>query len=349
MNGIEFFSGAGGLSLGAEQAGISVSCAVEISPTAAASYRRNHPKVKVIERDIREVKGSDCKGASEPLIVFGGAPCQGFSTSNQRTRNKENKNNWLFEEFLRLVKDIKPFVVLFENVYGITHTEKGFFRLALRSRLNALGYKVTDTIADATLMGVPQRRKRYFCVGAFTKAIDLSNVGKTANRVTVADAISDLPFLKVGARKSRLPYRSEPVSSYAQDLRANASTSTGHLVTKNAQHILERYAHIPQGGNWQNIPKSMMGSYTDVSRCHTGVYKRLSMDEPSVVLGNFRKNMLIHPIEDRGLSVREAARLQSFPDAYEFYGSIGQQQQQVGNAVPPLMARRIFETILDQF
>jgi DNA (cytosine-5)-methyltransferase 1 len=102
---------------------------------------------------------------------------------------------------------------------------------------------------------------------------------------------------------------------------------------------------VPPGGNWKNIPKRLMANYQDRRRCHTGIYRRLKWDQPSVVIGNFRKNMLIHPVQDRSLSVREAARLQSFPDWFEFTGSIGFQQQQVGNAVPPMLAEVVFRRI----
>jgi DNA (cytosine-5)-methyltransferase 1 len=121
------------------------------------------------------------------------------------------------------------------------------------------------------------------------------------------------------------------------------------LVTVNNTLVQKRYQHIPPGGNWTNIPARLMKNYTnlvdDRSR-HTGIYRRLCWDEPSVVIANYRKNMLIHPDQDRGLSVREAARIQSFPDSYRFAGSIGFRQQQVSNAVPPLLAKAVFSQIV---
>ena len=110
--------------------------------------------------------------------------------------------------------------------------------------------------------------------------------------------------------------------------------------------MIERYNHITKGGHWEDIPDRLMKTYADKTKCHTGIYHRLDEKKPSIVIGNFRKNMLIHPRQDRGLSVREAARLQSFPDQYEFKGSIGFQQQQVGNAVPPLLAKAVFQSVV---
>jgi DNA (cytosine-5)-methyltransferase 1 len=196
--------------------------------------------------------------------------------------------------------------------------------------------------------GVPQNRARFFLVGSRDGLKFRMPQSSRSKPVTVSDAISDLPILANGAAVSWMPYRTQPASNYARKMRGRHNQSPNHLVTSNALSILKRYSFVPQGGNWEDIPARMMRNYTDRSRCHTGIYYRLRYDAPSVVIGNFRKNMLIHPEQDRGLSVREAARIQSFPDSYEFHGSIGFQQQQVGNAVPPLLARAVFHAIVGQ-
>jgi DNA (cytosine-5)-methyltransferase 1 len=167
-------------------------------------------------------------------------------------------------------------------------------------------------------------------------------------KTTVKQAFYDLPELENGAKDDELVYPHKARTNYAKYLRGSLSSCTGNLVSKNSEAVIERYAYIPQGGNWEDIPETLMENYADRSRCHTGIYYRLKDDTPSITIGNYRKAMLIHPWEDRGLSVREAARLQSFPDNYQFMGSIGFQQQQVSNAVPPLLAKAVFEMIVDR-
>ena len=163
--------------------------------------------------------------------------------------------------------------------------------------------------------------------------------------VSVQDALHDLPNLKNGSNLALCPYKGRPTSSFALDRRGTETMSRNNLVTRNADYILERYRHVPEGGNWANIPQSLMENYRDRTRCHTVIYHRLKRNDPAVVIGNYRKSMLIHPVQHRGLSVREAARIQSFPDWFEFKGTIGFQQQQVGNAVPPLLAKAVFRAI----
>jgi DNA (cytosine-5)-methyltransferase 1 len=347
--GIELFAGAGGLSLGASEAGIKVAYAVENSTSIAETYRLNHPKTLLINADVRSIDPVQLVFPDGPKLLFGGPPCQGFSTSNQRNRDKANPKNWYFLEFIRFVRELQPEYVLFENVAGIIQTESGYFTQALRAELLALNYHVSDALLNADDYGVPQRRTRFFCIGSKTSKVVISAPKKALRKISVRNAISDLPTLSVGNTKDNLRYQKRATSKYAQIMRGNLKTCTGHEVTENAKHIVERYRHIPQGGNWRNIPLELMESYADVNRCHTGIYKRLDPNVPSIVLGNFRKNMLIHPWEDRGLSVREAARLQSFPDWYEFRGSIGNKQQQVGNAVPPILAKAVVTMIVDHW
>jgi len=235
---------------------------------------------------------------------------------------------------------------VFENVTGIKQTKGGIFLQCVLTELKSYGYTVSSWILNAVDYGVPQRRSRLFVLGSLY-GIGIEHPEPTVSKyVTVGEAISDLPHLPNGASINRMPYKCDAKFNYARLMRGSLQQSPNHLVTRNAPHILERYEHIPQGGNWENIPIQMMSNYTDRSRCHTGIYRRLQEDESSVVIGNYRKNMLIHPTQNRGLSVREAARLQSFPDWYEFKGSIGFQQQQVGNAVPPLLAEAVFRSIL---
>lgn len=344
--GIDLFSGAGGMSLGAEMAGISVDYAVEIDKYAAETYRANHLHTTVINSDIRNVTSFDRPSGSVPVVLFGGAPCQGFSTSNRRTNTRNNPENWLYKEFVRLLKQIKPDWVVFENVTGLLDLESGSFFQTILNDFGKAGYNCTYSVLTASDYGVPQNRSRLFIIGSLNGK-KVSFPSAVAKRVPVKDAFSDLPTLENGANIDVLPYAKKADNDYARFLRSGLQECSGHLVSHNAAYVLERYKHIKQGENWAAIPEGLMQNYADTSRCHTGIYYRLKDDQPSVVIGNYRKNMIIHPTCDRGLSVREAARLQSFPDWYTFKGSIGFQQQQVGNAVPPLLARYVFQTILE--
>lgn len=345
MIGVDVFAGAGGMSLGAQLAGIDVVLAIEKDQHAATTYAYNHPRTKLLIDDILNVSQINVDKGSKSSVLFGGPPCQGFSTSNQRTRNRENRSNWLFKEFVRIVQLWLPDWVVFENVRGIVETEKGLFRDSLMQDLSNIGYTCSWAVLCAANFGVPQMRSRFFMIASRYGTSVKMPTPTNPDHISVHQAIADLPSLSNGANRDYLEYTHEAISAYAKTLRNGQSGCSGHLVTNNSPEVIERYKHIPQGGNWENIPEKLMKSYTDRTRCHTGIYRRLREDKPSIVLGNYRKNMLIHPWEDRGLSVREAARLQSFPDYYEFRGSIGYQQQQVGNAVPPLLAKAVFEVI----
>lgn len=350
MIGIDLFAGAGGMSLGASDAGIDVRFAVEMDRHAARTYALNHPTTALVNDDIRKVSNSKLKEWSRlqrELVVFGGPPCQGFSWSNARTRNTQNDSNWLLQEFLRVVRRVEPAWVVFENVQGIVDTAEGVFVANLLKSLNRLGYSTHSARLNAAGYGVPQNRIRFFLVATNTGCEFCFPVHKQP-QTTVGQAIGDLPSLTNGNSSCWMPYGKNRPSTYARKLRTSDRGCYNNLVTRNSANVVKRYPYVPQGGNWENIPTRLMRNYKDISRCHTGIYHRLESDKPSIVIGNFRKNMLIHPVENRGLSVREAARIQSFPDWYVFSGSIGYQQQQVGNAVPPRLAEAVFAAILTQ-
>lgn len=345
--GLDVFAGAGGMSLGAARAGVRVHTAVEMNPYASQTYRHNHPETTVLSCDIRGIANFNLEAANEQTVIFGGPPCKGFSTSNQRTRTRHNPDNWLFEEFIRVIRMMHPDWVVFENVTGILETDGAFFLDIILESIAACGYTLSYGILNAADFGVPQSRSRLFIIGSLHGVKVELPKPETQRRVTVIEAINDLPLLTNGARVCQMPYRVGQPSAYARVVKGGLKKSCNHIVTRNADFIIERYGYVPQGGNWEDIPARLMHNYANRERCHTGIYHRLHPDRPSKVIGNFRKNMVIHPHQDRGLSVREAARLQSFPDCYKFFGSIGFQQEQVGNAVPPLLAGTVFNAILN--
>lgn len=349
--GIDIFSGAGGLSLGAEMAGIEVRYGVEINKYAASSFEYNHKKAKVLTGDIAKIQTSTLGfQEGEVFVIMGGPPCQGFSMSNTMSRNMNNDKNFLYLEFVRFVRELQPKWFVLENVWGLTTMNDGQTLEMIKESFAALGYSVKAKILWANDYGVPQKRYRCFIVGNNEK-IDFDFPEPQGVEVTVREAISDLPLLVNGQMLDAAPYTIpfEQASEYAKLMRGNSKEALQNFVSLNNDLVIKRYAHIPQGGNWRDIPDELMQNYADKSRCHSGIYKRLRNDAPSVVISNYRKSMLIHPTQNRGLSVREAARLQSFPDNFIFQGPHMSIQQQIGNAVPPLLSKAVFDQILSYY
>lgn len=344
MIGVELFSGAGGMSIGAELAGVEISMGIELDKYASETFAYNHSNATVLNKDIRNIESIDIN-TKLPKVLFGGPPCQGFSKSNKRTRHKENQKNWLFEEFARLSEKWRPDWIVLENVQGLVTTEGGMFLEQILERFSKIGYTLSFKVLNAKDYGVPQKRERLFIIGSLHN-IEYEFPQPQTNIITVKEALIDLPKLTNGNNEDICNYRDGLFSDYTQFLRNNLTECTNNLVSKNNDLVIKRYKYIPQGGNWKDIPAKLMKTYTDHTRCHSGIYHRLNENDASVVIGNYRKNMLIHPWQDRGLSVREAARLQSFPDSFIFKGFLGNQQQQVGNAVPPLLAKAIFDKLL---
>lgn len=348
LYGIDIFSGAGGLSLGAEMAGIKILHAIEINESASKTFAKNHKGAHTHQIDIKKVDSKELMSSKTPIfIIMGGPPCQGFSLSNTRSRNMNNDKNYLFLEFVRLVREIKPTWFVLENVWGLTNINNGETKMMIEDCFRALGYNVKSKVLWASDYGVPQSRNRFFMVGNL-KGVDFEFPKPFDYKVNVEEAIGDLPILLNGEMLDKAPYTIpfEEASDYAKLMRKKSDVATQNYVSKNNDLVIERYKYIGQGQNWRAIPEHLMKNYADKKRCHSGIYKRLVANKPSVVISNYRKSMLIHPYQDRGISVREAARLQSFPDHFIFEGPISHIQQQIGNAVPPLLAKAVFEQIL---
>lgn len=355
---IDLFAGAGGLSQGFNNAGFKLVQAIEMDADASATYAANHSDVDVICDDIQTLDPIECLkrvnlAAGEVSIVIGGPPCQGFSESNRRTRTLNNPKNHLYRDFLRFVEYIKPQWVALENVAGLRTMARGVILDRILARLVNAGYRAEWRLLNSANHGVPQVRRRLFVIAnrvgvPIPSEPDLVTA-PLREPITVREAIGDLPELSNGASIDLLKYPNGPRSYYQRRMRQGAGRYvSGNLVTRNAAHIRQRYRYIPEGGNWKDIPPFLLGNYTDRTRCHTGIYHRLYWDRPAKVIGNFRKNMLVHPNQDRGLSIREAARLQGFPDTYRFVGTIGPRQQQVADAVPPVLAEAVARAILPE-
>jgi DNA (cytosine-5)-methyltransferase 1 len=349
--GIDLFAGAGGLSLGLSQAGFDMKIGIEMDKYSAETLQKNHKDMKVEPKDITTITkkeqiiqildSADVK-INEIDLIAGGPPCQGFSNSNRNTRSITNPKNELYKDYFRFVKFIQPETFLFENVAGLRTLNDGAVLRSIIKLGKLYKYKIQERTVNACSYGVPQNRSRIFIIGTKEKADDFFEIDSPTS-VSTKQAINDLPKLENGNTVDEMPFsKYTGLSNYQLIMRENnGSNSHNNLVTMNSPLILKRYEHIGQGENWSKIPKKMMHNYSNLNNCHSGIYYRLKWNEPSIVISNYRKNMLIHPEENRGLSVREAARLQSFPDDYKFYGPLGYQQQQVANAVPPLLAKKI--------
>jgi DNA (cytosine-5)-methyltransferase 1 len=353
---VDLFSGAGGLSEGFTQAGFLVAGSVEKNRYAAATTQRNHAyrrhhRTDVICGDVRSVPSARLAeacgraGAPRPDVVMGGPPCHGFSRSNMKTRNWDNPANHLYRDFLRVVRELSPPVVVIENVADLTRFEGGAVADEIEATLREMGREVHREVLDAIRYGVPQRRRRVFFI-AVQKGMKFEFPDGGGEPVPLWSAVSDLPTLPNGHSVDEMHYgTAEALTLYESHRRNGRPTVVNNLVSRNNDLVIERYRHIPQGGNWESIPDDLMQNYADRARCHHWIYRRLPENEPSITIMNFRKNMLIHPREDRGLSVREAARIQSFDDKYVFCGPLMHQQQQVADAVPPLLARAVGRAI----
>ena len=384
---IDLFAGSGGLSTGLEKAGFEVVFANEIESSYASSLRDNHPSTEILVGDIRSVDVNKVRGqlelaAGELDLLAGGPPCQGFSV-NAPVRSEDDERNHLFRNYLQFVEIFKPKCVLIENVPGMVSFSKGATVAAILDSLKDLGYFVDVKILFAPNFGVPQIRWRtiflatrldidptalfpipeYLASGNsnFTSKLkgtslklepDYVEVNAHKPHVSVWDAIGDLPKIVNGGGEQTVEYDPAAKTQYQQLLRKGSKKLRNHCCSNLGAINLQRLPHIPQGGSWRDIPHELLPKGMQRARRsdHTKRYGRLDKNGlASTILTKCDPHWgaYIHPIQDRVISVREAARLQSFPDTCVFHGSLTEQYEQVGNAVPPRFAQAIGEQIIE--
>ena len=379
---VDLFSGAGGLSCGLSLAGFKSIAAVELEPTYANTFKKNHPDSLVLTEDIRKLAKKDLvellgiKSGRLDLLAAG-IPCQGFSI-NAPIRTLDDPRNHLFKDYLTFIEKLRPKATIIENVTGIVSLGQGTVVAQIYKELESLGYSVSHRILFAAHYGVPQMRYRTIFIGIrkkgaeivfpeptheaygaanFTKSRELCiKLDPLFNRhlkphTTIDEALSDLPEIIPGEDNGGIPYKTKATNPFQKAMRKRSKSAHNHSCARLSAINLERLKHIPQGGSWRDIPHSLLPKGMQAARRsdHTKRYGRLSPGGIcSTILTKCDPHWgsYFHPHQDRVLSVREAARIQSFPDTYHFTGSVGDQYAQVGNAVPPLMAKAIGDKVL---
>lgn len=339
---VDLFSGAGGLSLGLLRAGWRALLAIDNWDDAVETYRENfdHP---VRCADIGTLSADDIIEASgeKPAWVVGGPPCKGFSTVGKR--DKTDPRNELVWEYIRIVGELQPRGVVVENVLGMRDMN---FVEEICKVFDEIGYFATPFVLRSADYGVPQLRRRiFFIADREGRAFVPPAPTHTRNDwVTVWDAIGDLPELSPGQAKDE--YGAPPETEYQRRLREGSNGLQGHRASNHADHLVKAISFIPDGGNRRHIPDEFQPS----SGFHNS-YSRLHSKSPAVAItqnmGKPSGTRCVHPFQDRGLTSREGARLQGFPDHFHFAGGIISQREQVANAVPPLLAEVLGEALLD--
>lgn len=343
---IDLFAGVGGLSLGFEKQGFEVLIANEYDKSIAAAYTENHRNTKMIVGDITSLDLKEIFGpyAGKVDVVIGGPPCQGFSQKGQR-KTIHDERNFLFKYYVAVVELVKPKYFVMENVPNLLTAEGGYFFREIEELFNKMGYSLEHGVLNASDYGVPQNRRRAVIIGKLNGAAPKLPEPQS-KKVTIWDAISDLAYLESGEGTDKQEYRNAPESDYEKLLRGDSTKLYNHVVTKHSPLALERLAMIPPNAGKEVLPKEHL-----TKSIYSGTWSRMRKDEISVTITTRfdtpSSGKFTHPFLDRAITVREAARIQSFPDDFRFVGNKGSQMKQVGNAVPPLLAAAIAKVIMN--
>lgn len=368
MNVIDLFAGCGGLSLGFEMAGFNIPLAVERDAWAAETYAYNHSHTKVVTQDITQIFDFNNLLAPSTIIdgIIGGPPCQGFSLSGNRDKN--DPRNSLFMDFVRFVRHYKPKFFVMENVSGILSmtTKSGeLVKNVIIKEYDNAGYNVEIFQLNAAEFGVPQSRIRVFFIGlrkdiVYDKeALEPRGFLFGNEQITIRDAIMDLPQIQAGEGNEESSYDTEPTTEYQIWARGNCSVLYNHVTMRHTPRLVERFSHIGFGESVADVAEEYQQRQRgDATKISGKVYSQNNMrpfpDKPSPTIPASFQSNFVHPYLNRNYTAREGARLQSFPDDYVFLGKRTtmsweknlSQYQQIGNAVPPLLAKAIAEKLI---
>ena len=348
FNVLDLFSGAGGFSFGLDAVkGIKTVLAVDNDKYATETFQKNFKNATVITGDLKDekIKKEVIKIARKKKVnmVVGGPPCQGFSLKGKNL-GKDDSRNFLFLEYLAIVKELKPEVFVIENVKNILNSENGYFKQLIIDKFSDVGYIINFGVLNAKDFGVPEHRERAIIIGSLTKSIELPKGNDKT--VTVRDAISDLAYLNSGEGTFEANYLLEPLTDYQKKLRSDKLYN--HIATNHSKFALEKLAMIPPEKDKSYLPKELHGKQKFAT-----TWSRLQWDNISPTIdtrfdtpSNGRNS---HPILNRSITPREAARIQSFSDNFIFYGPKSAVCKQIGNAVPPLLAKAIGKAIIKAY
>ena len=354
---MDLFCGAGGLSYGfSYDDRFTTVLANDIDKNMVATYQANHENVKTVCCNVSQINKSMVD--TDIDIIIGGPPCQTFSTIGKRD-HKDNRN-FLFREYIRILKYLKPNIFIFENVRGILSMYKGDLIKEMIGEFNALGYTVDMQVLDAVHYGVPQYRERVFIVGnKLGKKFQFSTPTHYGENDTIlqnntllppvsfADAVSDLPAIGVNAYSN--VYETPPKNAYQEFVRTGTNgVLNEHESPNNGEHLVQIMQALPDGGTPLDIPEHIRPKSG-----YANTYCKLWWNRPvPTITRNFStpsSSRCIHSRDSRALTTREGARLQSFPDTYKFCGNRGSKNLQIGNAVPPLVSTKLKQAILESF
>ncbi len=357
---LDLFCGCGGLSLGLEAAGFEVVGGNDFDDDALTAFALNHPKAHTWPGRVEDLQStrvlSDLGLAPGELdSIVGGPPCQGFSQNRARRhvngRFVDDPRNYLFAEFLRFVSDLKPKTIVIENVPQLLIKENGAFKREIQEQLSDLGYESVCDVLNAADYGVPQRRRRAIILASRVGPPALPSATHQDSPaheslfplkpyVSIWEAIGDLPSLDPGQGTSPMPYGSEAMTSFQLERRHKSTLLHDHVAWELSNVQAERLTYLEEGDGMEKLPPHL------APRSGYGsAYRRMRRDEPALTITTWMyhpgSGMFCHPRDDRVITLREGARLQSFDDHIRFAGGKVARCRQVGNAVPPLLGRAL--------